>query len=62
MREYNDKQFAELKKTYQVVRKMQHSAFGEVTIMKRQDSHLIFSYTRVMKDKKQLQAYVQQLK
>lgn len=62
MKEYNDKSFAELKKQYEVVRKLQHSAFGEVTVMRRHDGHLIFSYTRIMKDKKQLQTFVLQLK
>ena len=37
MKEYNNKEFAELKKKYQLVRKLQHSSFGEVSVMRRDD-------------------------
>ena len=61
LKRYNDKEFAELKKQYQMVRKQHHPVFGDINILKRGDEHLIFQLTKTMQSEKQLHNYIKQL-
>lgn len=58
LKQYNDKEYEQLKKQYQLLRKQHHPVFGDISILKRQDEHLIFQVTKTMQNEKQLKEYI----